>query len=48
MKKYIVRFTTKDGDYDKEWTYANSEEEAAENIQNEHWNIARINMVSEL
>lgn len=48
MKKYLVRFTTKDGDYDKEWTYANSEQEAAENIQNEHWNIARIDMVSEL
>lgn len=48
MKKYLVRFTTKSGDYDKEWICANSEREAAENIQNEHWNIARIDMVSEL
>lgn len=48
MKKYLVRFTTKSGDYDKEWTYANSEQEAAENIQHEHWNIVRIDMVSEL
>lgn len=48
MKKYLVRFITKNGDYDKEWTYANLEREAAENIQNEHWNIARIDMVSEI
>lgn len=48
MKKYLVYFTTKSGDYDKEWCYANSEEEAAENIQDEHWNIASIDMVSEL
>lgn len=48
MKKYLVRFTTKSGDYDKEWCYANSEEESKDNILNEHWNIAFINMVSEL
>lgn len=48
MKKYLVRFTTKDGDYDKEWCYATSEEDAAQTIQNEHWNIAHIDMVSEL
>lgn len=48
MKKYLVRFTTKSGDYDKEWCYANSEEEAAQNIQDEYWNIASIDMVSEL
>lgn len=47
MKKYIVRFTTKDGDYDKEWCYANSAEEAAQNIQDDHWNIESIDMVSE-
>ena len=46
MKKYIVRFTTKNGDYDKEWCYANSEE-AAQNIQDDHWNIESIDMVSE-
>ena len=27
---------------------ADSKEEAAQNIQNEHWNIASIDMVSEL
>ena len=48
MKKYIVYFITTSGDYDKEWCYANSPEEAAEIIQNEHWNIASINMVNEI
>jgi len=47
MKKYIVRFTTKSGDYDKEWCYANSEKEAEENIKREHWNIKSIDMVIE-
>lgn len=48
MKKYIVRFTTKSGDYDKEWCYAHDELEAAETIQREHWNIASIDSVREL
>lgn len=48
MKKYLVRFTTKSGDYDKEWCYANSEQEAADNIMNEHWNIQSIDLVEEL
>ena len=48
MKKYLVKFTTKSGDYDKEWCLANSKEEAEQIIQNEHWNIASIDMVSEL
>ena len=48
MKKYLVRFTTKDGEYDKEWCYANSKEEAAREIKHEHWNIASIDTVSEL
>lgn len=48
MKKYIVRYTTTDGDYDKEWCYADSEEEAKDNILNEHWNIVSIDMVDEL
>lgn len=48
MDKYLVRFTTKDGDYDKEWCYADSEEEAAQNIKREHWNIDRITMVERL
>ena len=48
MKKYLVRFTTKDGEYDKEWYYANSEDEAVQNIRDDHWNIERINMVEEL
>lgn len=48
MKKYLVRFTTKSGDYDKEWIYANSKEDAADEIMHEHWNIKRINSVEEL
>jgi type II secretory pathway component PulF len=48
MKKYLVRFTTKSGDYDKEWCYANSELDAEEKIQHEHWNIERIDSVTEL
>ena len=48
MKKYLVRFTTTSDDYDKEWCYADSEEEAADNIRNEHWNIKSIDSVSEL
>ena len=48
MKKYLVRFTTKDGDYDKEWCYAENEQEAAQNIKDEHWNIATIDMISEI
>ena len=38
MNKYVVWFNTTGGDYDKEWCYANSEEEAVEQIQHEHWN----------
>lgn len=48
MKKYLVRFTTKSGDYDKEWCHANSEDEATEIIQREHWNIKSIDMVTEI
>jgi hypothetical protein len=47
MKKYIVRFTTKSGDYDKEWCYADSPEEAKELILREHWNIETITEVYE-
>ena len=48
MKKYLVRFTTKSGDYDKEWCYAISEDDAIQTIKDEHWNIVYIDMVSEL
>ena len=48
MKKYLVRFTTKDGDYDKAWCNANNEDEAAEIIQDEYRNIQRIDMVTEI
>ena len=48
MKKYLVRFTTTSGDYDKEWCYADSKEEAANNIRREHWNIASVDMVEEI
>ena len=48
MKKYLIRFTTKSGDYDKEWCYANSKQEAADNIMDEHWNIQEIDSVEEI
>ena len=48
MKKYLVRFTTKDGDYDKAWCYAQDEEEAAYNIRDEYWNIEDITSVQEI
>lgn len=48
MKKYLVRFITTSGDYDKEWCHANSPEEAEETIQHEHWNYARTELVTEL
>lgn len=48
MKKYLVYFTTKSGDYDKEWCYADSEEEAADIIESDHWNIESIDLVTEL
>ena len=48
MKKYLVRFITTSGEYDKEWCHANSEEEASNKIKNEHWNIAHIDFVQEL
>lgn len=48
MKKYLVRFTTTSDDYDKEWCYAESELEAQRIIEREHWNIKRIDSVTEL
>lgn len=48
MKKYLVRFTTKSGDYDKEWCYANSSQEARDTIMNEHWNIQSIDLVEKI
>lgn len=47
MKKYLVRFTTKDGDYDKEWCTATCPEAAAELVRREHWNIDKIDLVTE-
>ena len=40
--RYMVRFTTKSGDYDREWCHADSAEEAVEIIKREHWNIESI------
>ena len=48
MDKYLVRFTTKGGDYDKEWCYAESREEAVDKIVREHWNVERIDWVEKL
>lgn len=46
--RYMVRYTTKDGDYDKEWCHADSEEEAIETIKREHWNIESIDSVLQI
>lgn len=48
MKKYLVRFTTTDGDYDKEWCSATDKKTAAEIIKREHWNIKSIDLVTEI
>lgn len=48
MKKYLVRYTTKSGDYEKEWCNANSEDEVIRIIQDDHWNIASIDYVTEI
>lgn len=48
MKKYIVYFTTKDDDYDKEWRYADFPEEAAEIVKDDLWNVARVYLVEEI
>ena len=48
MKKYLVRFTTKNDDYDKEWCYAENEDDAANQIMHDHWNIKSIDMVTEI
>ena len=48
IKKYLVRFTTTSGDYDKEWCHASSELEAQRIIESEHWNIAHIDSVHEI
>ena len=47
MKKYLVRFTTKSGDYDKEWCLAENELQAKEIIKRDHWNIQSIDSVRE-
>lgn len=46
MNKYIVYFDTIHNDYDKEWCWANSPEDAKERILSEHWNIKEITHVS--
>ena len=48
MKKYLVRFTTKSGDNDKEWCYAENKHQAAQQMRDEHWNIKSIDLVTEL
>ena len=48
MAKYLVRFKTTDGDYDKEWCHADSASEAENEIRSEHWNYAETISVEEL
>jgi len=48
MRKYLVRFTTTSGGYDKEWCWAHSEEEAENKIRAGHWNIQSIDLITEI
>jgi hypothetical protein len=48
MKKYLVRFVTIDGDYDKEWCYAENSEEAESSILSDRWDVDYIEYVEEL
>ncbi len=48
MDRYLVRFTTKGGDYDKAWCNANSRQEAVDIILHDYWNVERIDMVEKL
>lgn len=48
MKKYLVRFITTSGDYDKEWCHASSPEEAEETIRREHWNYKSTQLITEI
>lgn len=47
MKKYTVYFYTQDGDLEHEWVTARNAEEAAQVIQQEHWNVDRIAEVTQ-
>lgn len=42
MKKYYVAYLDKDGDVDTVWTFAESEQEAIENIKDEYWDVERV------
>jgi len=48
IKKYLVRFVRIDGDYDKEWCYADDKYEAESIIREDHWDIDHIEYVEEL
>lgn len=48
MKKYLVRFVTKDGDYDKEWWHADSKQAVEDIIRHEHHNIKSISSIEEI
>lgn len=48
MKKFLIRYTTRDGDYNKEWISARNESEAEREFRDEHWNIQTIDSVKEI
>ena len=48
MKKFLIRYTTRDGDYEKEWISAYSASEAEREFRDDHWNIQTIDSVEEI
>ena len=48
MKKYIVKYTDKDGDLCSVWVEATSREDAKRQARNEYWDIKDIVMVTEM
>ena len=42
MKRWIVCYADKDGDISKVWTFAETEEDAIEDVKHEYWNIKEV------
>lgn len=48
MNKYLIRYTTESGDYEKEWVMANSAKEAEEKFKDDHWGWETITSVERI
>lgn len=47
MKKYIVKYTSKDGDLSSVWVEAENKEDAKFQVKREYWDVKDIVMVTE-